>query len=156
MSELRHVQGLAEIKRKLAEFPVRVEANVVRAALRAGAVVIRNEARGNVPVKSGLLKGTVRVSTFKKGAELHATVKAGDPRKRVFYAHLVEAGTKAHEIRARKGGVLILGRRFFVKSVAHPGAKAKPFMKPALAAGAGRALEAIAAKSRERLEKLYK
>lgn len=156
MSDLKYVDGLGEVQRKLAEFPAKVEANVVRAALRAGATVIRREAQANVPVKSGLLKGTLRVSTFKRGAELHATVKAGDVKKRVFYAHLVEGGTKAHEIKARKGGILILGRRFFVKRVKHPGAQAKPFMAPALAAGAGRALEAIADKARERLEKLWK
>lgn len=154
MSEIKHVEGFAEIQRKLAEFPAKVEANVVRAALRAGAVVVRREALGLVPVKSGKLKSTVRVGTFKKGREIHATVKAGDPRKRVFYAHLVEGGTKAHVIKARRGGVLVLGKRFFAQRVQHPGAKASPFMRPALAATADRALDAIADRARARLEKL--
>lgn len=154
MSDLKHVQGLAEIQRKLAEFPAKVEANVVRAALRAGAVVVRREALGLVPVKTGKLKSTVRVGTFKKGREIHATVKAGDPKKRVFYAHLVEGGTKPHIIKARRGGVLILGKRFFARSVQHPGAKASPFMRPAFNATTDRALDAIADRARARLEKL--
>ena len=177
MSDLKHVQGLAEIQRKLAEFPAKVEANVVRAALRAGAVVVRREALGLVPVKTGKLKSTVRVGTFKKGREIHATVKAGDPKKRVFYAHLVEGGTKQHIIKAksrpsrmtRRGlreysigtmnkmlyrGSLVIGGRFVGDAVMHPGAKASPFMRPALSATADRALEAVADKARERLEKL--
>jgi HK97 gp10 family phage protein len=154
MSEIKHVQGLAEIQRKLAEFPAKVEANVVRAALRAGAVVVQREALALVPVKTGQLKSTVRVSTFKRGREIHAAVKAGDPKKRVFYAHLVEGGTKAHVIKARKGGLLLLGKRFFAKSVQHPGAKPSPFMRPAFNGTADRALAAIADRARARLEKL--
>lgn len=47
------------------------------------------------------------------------------------YAVFVEAGTKAHEIRAKNGGSLrfvVAGRTMFRKVVRHPGTQARPFM----------------------------
>lgn len=151
--ELQYVEGAAEIQRALDALPAKLEANVVRAALRAGAGVIRQQAQANVPVKSGRLKGTLRVSSYRRGSELTVSVKAGNVKKGVFYAHLVEGGTKSHFIKARKGKALAIGVGHFVRGVLHPGAKGSGFMARSLSA-VDRALAAVTAKARERLAKL--
>lgn len=48
------IHGLAELQRTLDQLPAKIEANVLRGALRAGANVIANEARRLVPVANGL------------------------------------------------------------------------------------------------------
>lgn len=153
MSELKHIKGAAEIDRALKSLPAKVEANVVRAALRAGADVLKRSAQSGVPVKSGLLKGTLRVSTSRKGREIRAAVKAGDVKKRVFYAGMVERGTKSHLIKSSRGSVLTIGGGGFIRSVRHPGAKPVGFMAAALSQ-TGAALAAVIAKARERMAKL--
>lgn len=151
--ELKHVTGGAEIQRALNALPAKVEASVVRAALRAGAMVVKREAEAHVPVKSGLLKGTLRVSSRRRGGELLVSVKAGNVKKRVFYAGMVEKGTRAHFISAASGSALAIGAGRLIKGVRHPGAKGVGFMRRSLSA-VDRALTAITAKARERLSKL--
>lgn len=162
MSELIYVKGAAEIEAVLKTLSAKIEANVVRAALRAGAVVLQKQAKAEAPVgepsgiarnlglKSGALQSTVRVSTFKRGANVMASVKAGDRKKGVFYAHMVEGGTIPHTIRGKK---LLFFNSMFRKEIKHPGAKAMPFMHDALKL-IPQALDAIIARARERLEKL--
>lgn len=53
------------------------------------------------------------------------------------YTIYVEFPTRAHEIKARPGGLLVWtdpasGARFAARSVWHPGTAAQPFMRPAL------------------------
>lgn len=166
--------------RQLAEFlrqlPVKLEKNIMRAAMRAGAAVIRGEARELVPVEMGDLRKSIRVSTSSKGGTVKASVKAGD--KRAFYAHMVEYGTKPHLIKVheedrpinykltRRRGVLtrvsmrtinrrglVIGNNFVGQQVDHPGARPSPFMRPALDNASDRAIQAFGGKIRERLTK---
>jgi HK97 gp10 family phage protein len=142
MSEITQVQGLAELDRLLKELPARLEGTVVRGGLRAGAVVLQNAAKQNVPVKSGALRRSIKVSTGIKKGRVYSRVRAGD--KVAFYAHMVEFGTAGHKIAAKKGGMLNFGGRL-VKSVDHPGARQRPFMRPAIDGKQGDAVEAMRA-----------
>lgn len=166
--------------RKLAEFlqqlPVKLEKNIMRAALAAGARVIRDEAKENVPVKLGALRKSIKVSTNSKRGTVTAKVKAGD--KRAFYAHMVEYGTKAHLIKVededrpinykltQKRGVLTrvsirtinrnslrIGNSFVGPTIEHPGSEPRPYLRPALDSKSGAAISAVADKVRERLTK---
>jgi HK97 gp10 family phage protein len=74
------------------------------------------------------------------GADVAWRVTAGD--NDAFYARMVEFGTQRHIIKARKGGMLNINGRL-VSQVDHPGARAKPFMRPAFAAKEGEALQEI-------------
>lgn len=168
------IRGGRELAQFLQQLPVKVEKNIMRAALRAGAAVLREAARNNVPVDDGLLRKSVRVSTNSKHGVVTATVKAGD--KKAFYAHMVEYGTRPHLIKVRdedrpinykltqKRGVLTrvsirtmnrhslqIGGHFVGASVKHPGATPKPFMRPALDSKSSAAIQAVSAKIRERL-----
>ena len=149
VSEL-HVSGLSELDKLLKELPAKIEGNIMRGAMRAGAKVFADRAKQMVPVKSGQLRDSIKVSTRSKRGRVSATVRAGS--KKAFYAHMVEFGTARHFIKPRKRKSL-----FFAgiarEVVDHPGASPKPFMRPALDGGQVEAVNAAADYIRKRLAK---
>lgn len=138
MSEIR-VKGLADLNKFLQQLPAKVEQSVLRGALRAGANVVMAEAKANVPVDSGQLRDGLKVSTNSRRGRVTAKVKATG--KHAHIAPWLEYGTAAHKITAKKGKGLFFGG-LFVKGVQHPGARPKPFLRPALD---GRAQDAVVA-----------
>ena len=146
MAEI-HVKGLAELQKFLDQLPVKIEKNVMRGALRAGAKPVLEQAIARVPVQSGELKNSLKISTSARGGTVTAKVKTN-----VFYAKFVEFGTKAHFITAKKGGWLSFGG-IFAKSVWHPGIPKGPhaFMRPALDSQAQAAVIAAAEYMKNRL-----
>lgn len=152
------IKGAAELKRALGELPAKIEKGISRGALRAGAVVLQEEAQSLAPSgDSGRLRESISVSTgAKRSGTVYAHVRAGGRKKGdAFYAHMVEFGTKPHEIKPRKFKSLFLAG-IFRKIVKHPGAKPKPFLRPAFDNKSGEAVDAIAAYIRARLARLAK
>lgn len=151
------IKGAAELHRALAQLPAKLEAQVSRQALRAGAKVIEREAKALTPVAEGKLRASIRTSTgMKRGGVVYAHVKAGGRKKGdAFYAHMVEYGTKPHEIKPKRFKSLFIAG-IFRKVVQHPGAKARPFMRPAFANKSQEALGAIADYIRARLARVAK
>jgi HK97 gp10 family phage protein len=147
-SDLTRFKGGRELAAFLDALPKRLAKGALRSALRAGANVVRDEARRIVPVHEGRLRASLKVGT-RAGADgmVSATV-----RTRMFYARFVEFGTAAHEIAAEKGGSLFIGG-IFRELVKHPGAKAKPFMRPAIDAKAAEAVRAVGNQLQKRLNK---
>lgn len=147
------VKGLAELQRALDSLPAKLEANIMRGALRAGAKVLAAEAKRNVHSVSGALADSIRVGTKSRRGTVVGRVVAGGKSKLArnggdaFYGRFVEYGTAAHVIRAKNGKLLALG----VSKVNHPGAKKKPFMRPAMDTQAQPALEAVREYIRNRL-----
>ena len=173
-----HIKGLAELQKFMEQLPAKLEANVMRGALRAGAQVIRAAAMTNVHKVSGALAMTIRVGARidRKGGKVTAYVRAGD-KQGIFYANMVEFGTKAHFISVQESekpinirqsirqgrvirasmttvnrNVLKIGNKFVGPTVWHPGAKPHPFMRPALDSQASNAVNAAAEYIRRRLE----
>lgn len=143
------VIGLKEMQAKLEELAVAPQRRAARRALTHAANVLRDAARQNAPVRFGILKKSIKSRTsvvygvptasvyIEKGKHRVSTKaikrqrrdKSGrftsassgsrtitvSPRST---AHLVEFGTKPHSYRKRAG--------------LHPGAKARPFMRPAM------------------------
>lgn len=138
MSEVR-VKGLADLNKLLQQLPAKLEANVLRGALRAGAKVVMEDAKARVPVDTGQLRDGLKISTRSRRGVVSASVKATG--KHSFIAPWIEYGVAAHQITARKGGWMFFGG-MFAKSVDHPGMQARPFMRPALD---GRAQAAVVA-----------
>ncbi|MBK7493596.1 MAG: HK97 gp10 family phage protein [Nitrosomonas sp.] len=116
MAEIK-VKGLDELQSFLDQLPAKVEANIMRAALRAGAKPILAAAKANVPVGepsrkgaelykhySGALRDSIRVSARidrregKVTASIKAGGKVGKTGANVFYAHMVEFGTRPHSL----------------------------------------------------------
>lgn len=150
------IKGLAELHKTLQELPATIERNVLRGGLRAAGNVVRDEAKRLAPPdQTGDLRKSIRVSmrVRSKAGWVNANVKAGD--KKAWYARLVELGTARHWIRPKSKKSL-----FFAglarEAVDHPGAKPKPFMRPAFDTKAQAAIEAMAEYIRQRLPKELK
>lgn len=164
MSSEINIAGGKELQEFLRQLPKRVERNIMRAALRAGARVIANEAKKLAPAgDSGKLKKSLRTGSEFSKNKVEAYVRAGGRRsgaakdKDAFYAQFVEFGTAAHQISPKNKKKLKFrakdGSMVTTKLVKHPGAKAQPFMRPALDAKGDAAIRAVSAKIRERLTK---
>lgn len=144
-----HISGYEELDQRLRELPGKVAARLLRNALAAGAQIVETEALARVPRRTGRLAETLRVRTSIQSSKglVHARVIAGNGRD-VFYAHMVEGGTKPHVIRVKRARELAVGGHgvgvVFRREVQHPGAKARPFMVPALEAKAEEAVTAVA------------
>lgn len=161
------LSGAQELDRLLQTLPVKMEKNIMRAALRAGAAVFLTEVRNNIPSVSGELRKSARITTRLAKGQVTASVKVGN--KKVYYASMVEFGTRPHVISVtdadrginRRTGrqvslttinrSLRLGGTLVGPSVNHPGAKPHPYARPAADAAFAPAVAAITAKIRERL-----
>lgn len=166
------IKGLAELGRFLKQVTPKMERAIMRSALRAGAAVILKQARANVPVRTGDLRKSLRVSTRARGGGVvTASVKSN-----LFYATMVEYGTRAHwisvdasarpERNTRHGvkkfsvatlnrfanrGSLKIGTHFIGASVSHPGSQPRPFLRPALDQMQAAATMAVGQKIKDRL-----
>lgn len=145
------IQGAAELDRALQAFPANVEKNILRGALRAGAKLYEQEAKARVPFRSGKLRNSIRISVRVLFGRIVARVVAGGNRKGdAFYAHMVEGGTRPHEIRPKhKRSLFFAG--VFSKVIAHPGAKGKPFMRRAFQTETRAALDRVVGYTRARI-----
>jgi HK97 gp10 family phage protein len=109
-----------ELLRALARLDYSVRRDVTRKILRRAATPIRNSAKAKAPVESGDLKRSIRVTTTSKRGSTTGKVESKLP-----YAHLVELGTDPHW-QDRKLKHEKKKRRW-----RHPGARPKPFLRPA-------------------------
>ena len=180
------INGLKELDTLLKELPAKIEANIMRGALRAGQKVMLQGAKTNLAEvtkrDSGNLERSLKVRFSRKSVKfgwLRAYLIAGD--KDAYYAHMVEFGTAAHFIsvkktarpsrKTRKGekaygmstinrmlahGSLMIGKNFVGESVAHPGSQPKPFMRNTFDSYNGPALNATVEYIQKRLPKEIK
>lgn len=145
-----NVTGLKELQAFLDQLPAKVEANIMRAALRQGANVVRDEAKANVPVKSGVLKAGIKVSTKSRRGVVTASIKASG--KHGYLANWLEHGVAAHFIKPKTAKSLFFAG-LFRDGVDHPGIAPKPFMRPALDSQSQAALLAVGEAIKKRLTK---
>lgn len=156
------IRGLAELHKTLQELPAKIERNVLRGGLRAGAKVIETEAHRLCPeapptldgikrgARRGELKRSIRVTLRASKSTVRAKVTAGN--KVAWYAHLVEFGTARHWIKPKNRKSLFVAG-FFKEVIDHPGARPKPFMRPAFDGKWRAAIDAMASYVRDRLPK---
>lgn len=117
---------MKELLQKLRKTPDRIQDKVIRAGVRAGAGVVRSEARRNVPVDTGLMKSKVKVQKArisKHAGNFVFVVNVASPAH-----HLIELGTKDREpIRKSKlHFTLSNGSEIYVDKV--KGVQANPFL----------------------------
>jgi len=154
MSEL-HVKGLSELQKFLTELPVKMEANIMRGAMRAGIKPIRAEAKAllasNGSVDTAQLQKGLKVSARSRGGKVSASLRVTGKHGHVAY-WLEYTGAAPHLITGKNRKGLSFGGMFF-QSVNHPGFKARPFMRPALDAQAQNAVLAVGNYIKNRLTK---
>lgn len=150
VADTTHVKGLDALQKFLDTVPVKIEKNIMRGALRAGMNVVKPVAQSNVHSVSWLLAKGLKVGTRARGGTVTANLKATGPH--AFIARFLEYGTAAHVISGKVGGMLSFGG-VVRRAVNHPGARPKPFMRPALDAQSQPALIATGNYVRGRLTK---
>lgn len=150
MDDLRNVKGLRALDTFLAQLPPKLQRNVLRGGLRAGMATVLPVAKDAIHSVSGQLAEGLKLGTRSPPGsdKVVAYIKTTGPH--AFVAKWVEFGTRMHEIRSKDGKQLYFGGRF-VDAVDHPGAKKKPFMRPALDSQATTAIIATAEYIRNRL-----
>lgn len=157
MQDTFHVKGLSDLGKALGTLPLKIEKNVMRGALRAGAAPIRDEARKNAAKASGAMAKGLKVSTNVQRGTVYAKLRTSG--KHGYIAHFIEFGTSRHTIRGRNGKMLSIplegGGRILVSSVDHPGSRAIPFMRPAIDTQADAAVLTVANYMRNRLSAQY-
>lgn len=165
------ITGLKELHAALQMLPAKLEANVMRGALRAGVKEFETLARQKL-VSHGhqALAAGLHVNTRLKKGKTTANVSTGN-KKELFYAAWVEWGTatkytgSGRSVRAkyhikpkkkkalkffwRKQGTWVVTK----KGVMHPGAQGIRYMTKSFDEGAASAIRASAAYIRKRLEK---
>jgi len=153
MDDIR-VKGLSELQAFLDKLPQKIETNIMRGALRAGAKPVLEAAKQNAPMGepsdtnkrkynlySGALRDSLRLSARidRRNGQVVARIVVGGKSKKtgadVFYPLMVEYGTKPHKI----------------GSGDHPGVMPKPFMRPALDSEANAAVVAAGEYIKRRL-----
>jgi HK97 gp10 family phage protein len=158
-----HVKGLSKLNEQMEKLPGKLQANVLRGALRDAAKVVLEEAKSNVPVNTGTLRDGLKISTSIRNGTVTAKVKTTG--KHAYLARWLEFGTRAHKIYAKIAKTLALrpnarastgsAKRWtthdFADSVDHPGIQPRPFMRPALDSKAGQALLAAGEYIKKRL-----
>ncbi|MBK6720194.1 MAG: HK97 gp10 family phage protein [Sphingomonadales bacterium] len=169
------LSGGPELLALLDQLPKNLERNIIRGGLRAGAKVIQQQARANVPVESGQLRRAIGIGTRTEGARLSSYVKLRGPGS--YIGHFIEYGVSPHLIKVaeearpirntRRGprrlsmgtinkmvarGSLVIGGNFVGPMVHHPGHAPKPFLRPALDQKAQEAVAAMGAYIAQRFQ----
>lgn len=150
---LSNIKGGRELQEVLNTLPAKVEKNIMRAALRQGANIIRDAAREKAPKDTGALRKSIKVSTTGKRGEVIARIRAGD--NKAYYAHMVEYGTAPHSITVGQDGTALAVPGNPVRSVNHPGAAPKPYMRPAIDENVEAATRRVGEVIRQRLSQKH-
>lgn len=151
MADDSNISGGRELDAFLQTLSAKVEKNIMRGAMRAGANVFKKEAReklqANGSVISGLLLKGLKVSGKAKGGTVTASLKTTG--KHNHLARWIEYGVAPHSI--KKGAKRTSG--IPEGSTPHPGFREKPFMRPTLDEKTPAAIAAVTAYVRKRLTK---
>ena len=163
------ITGLDEFYRQLQAFPVNLEKNVMRGAIRAGLKPIADEAKLLCPVgKTQALRLSIRVK-FKNRSQQYGWVRgqitAGNAT--AYYAHIVEFGSGSYyegtgskskrapyEIKP-KGAKSLFFAGLMRELIVHPGVKPQAFMRRAVDSRTSDALEALRVYLAERIPKEF-
>ena len=154
------ISGLSDLQKMLDDLPAKIEANIMRGALRQGANVFRDRARANVPSKSGKLKKSIKVKTSLRKGKVTTQIVAGGGD--AFYAKFLECGTASfyegtgrtvgapYKIEPKNKKALKFGE-VFSDSAVHEGVKPVAFMRRAFDGGTTEVIDDVAAYVRMRI-----
>ena len=151
------IKGKGEVKAFLSSVPAQMD-KVLRGAARAAAKVVAEDAKARVI--SHEVAGAIKVATKEEDGKVIAKVQVKG--KGAYLAPWLEYGTDPHFIsvddgqrngmsvgrinkkldEAKGDASLVINGSFVGKTVFHPGARPHPFLRPALDAKEGEAIQA--------------
>lgn len=135
------VEGYQEAKAILDELPNNMQKNMLRSALRRASKPFVQGARSRVPVRSGELRKTIKVVSFRDReapkSEVDVAVRPVFQRTKKkgavnqFYGRFIHEGTRDPRFPKKKGGVLVFtsasGEKVFARHV--KGLQPRPFIE---------------------------
>lgn len=144
--------GIDQLLKNLRQINAELAKRAPSAAVRAGSRIIINEARIRTPIKTGSLKKSIglRIRKYSRSNTLTGIIgprsipyaTPSGKKNPAFYGHLVEFGTAPHDLTSNK--------KFIARKGAHhPGAQARPYLRPAWDAAAPAARSAVINKVKE-------
>lgn len=166
------IEGLSDLDKALKKFPMKVQKNVLRGAVRAGSKEMVNRARQLTPKGTGALRRSIKTRNprIKAGLVLGGLTAGNDD---VFYARFIEFGTQSYTIKPyfpkrlakkwKKKYGFDLSKDGYKKALSidggafakadHPGITPQPFMRTAMDTTHEDVLRAAARYLRERIPK---
>lgn len=147
------VQGTAALEEALKQLGSDAK-KALRTGVRKGAVLIQKDAQSRIHSEHGDLAKSIRVGVRVKPADGAVIATIAATKKMRYIANFVEFGTKPHEIKAKNKKALKLRDGREVESVMHPGAKAKPFLRPAADTQFNAAVDAVRDETQAAVEKI--
>jgi HK97 gp10 family phage protein len=165
-----HIKGLKELHAMLQTVPIKIERNIMRGAMRAGANVIAKQARANVPVSEPSDRNRERYGAY--AGALRDTIRTGNTRSRkgrvtasIRAGGVETKGSNEFQGPTLSGRALSGGPVFWATWVEygtkphsngrrgmHPGARPNPFLRPAADTKQAEAVVAVGKYVYRRLE----
>jgi HK97 gp10 family phage protein len=149
------VLGLKELDDALKNLPEYLQKRAMKEAFIAGGQIIQQTAVALAPRRRGNLAAAIELKFIPDMGNGQGGVAIYVNKKKAWYGRLEEFGTAPHVIRVRRGKALKIGSTY-VKEVQHPGAAAKPFMRPAFDTKKQEAVNVIALTLRKFIERYAK
>lgn len=137
------LEGAKEFDAMLKQLPGRVAGRVAANALRAGARIIRDETKIQVPVLTGELQRSIKVITGRAERRDARIVHVGVFGKESGLAHIIEFGTGPRIAKDPDGFMTFVVNGQFVRKRAVAALPARPFLRPAADSKVGEALNRI-------------
>jgi HK97 gp10 family phage protein len=137
------IKGGKELAALMAQLPIEVETKILRNGLKAGAKIIRDEARALAPKKTGEMAKSIKTFSGKSLVDGQVVVKIKLRGKHAFLGPFIEHGVLPHLIWVKSKESLAIHGVPIGKRVQHPGSAAKPFMRPALDNKAEEAIQQV-------------
>lgn len=156
-----YVLGLDQFERKIQRLAERLDDRTVDEALFDGGMVILVDAQSRIDDVTGVTRESGYVTTpsknnYQAGKRRNKMKKAPKRTAMVRFAartaHILEYGSAPHSYRRRRARALQTTQTQFAASVDHPGARAKPFLRPAYDAKRDDVVRVVA----DRLERAVK
>lgn len=135
-----YVLGLDTFEKKIAKLAAALDDRTVDEVLFDGGMVILEDAQARIDDVTGVTRESGYVATPSKDnyvAGKRRNKKKPAPKRTAIVrfaartAHLLEYGSAPHSYRNRRAKALKTTQTQFARSVEHPGARAKPFLRPA-------------------------
>lgn len=144
------LEGFKELADKLRAFGPRIEANGLRSANYAGAQVIVNAAKDTAPIKTGLLKASIRAFR-RRGPQFTVTHAVGVTGVYLKFGNTAENRRKRRVGKKYKAD----GPAFYAKFIEFGTSKmaARPFLGPAFKGNATAAIGAVGAGLRKAIDR---
>lgn len=144
------VEGLRQIADALNKLDKKVSTKIARKAARAGALLIRDEAKRRVPVDTGLLKQNIVVKKFRDRGEGNVRYGIG-----LISSKAVYRDNKVNRRKGRVGQSYYRDKTFYGHMVEFGTIKmkAKPFLRPAFETQKEKAVDVVKQTLLEELDK---